>query len=193
MSMGLGGSYIQSYEPPDLQGQTAYQSPAVKHDRSWVPTRPLNELAPAAANGVAVLQIHGARRHERIFASSPRLGGLPFLEISPTHPGFCARSAASGGRIVQTAAFRGVMTLAVMLPLAHTGPAELGIDGGDLMHTMTVNQSRPINVDVAASFERTVNTIRSEFTETPGMQPTRWQCRRLWNLTCLSATTSCTS
>ena len=50
------------------------------------------------------------------------------------------------------------------------------------MLSMTTSEPA-IKATVAGGLECTVNTIKSEFAEMPGMRLTRPQFRRLWNLT----------
>jgi hypothetical protein len=51
------------------------------------------------------------------------------------------------------------------------------------MHTASGKPSVPLRTSAVWSFDRSMNAVRDEFNETPGMRLTRHQCRRLWNLT----------
>ena len=66
--------------------------------------------------------------------------------------------------------------------LRHTfvPPARPGRHG---MHIPSGNPSVPFRTSAEWHIDRSVDAVRDEFNEMPGMRLTRGQCRRLWSLT----------
>jgi hypothetical protein len=109
------------------------------------------------------------RRHDRNFVG----------EYLATIRDFARDPAAASHAIAQKVSCEEITSGSDVAPPARTRPALTETH----MPTMTANEPASITAPVVCGLGCTVNTIRSEFAEMPGMRLTRPQFRRLWNLT----------